>query len=128
MWQFKFVVISENVAIIGLKLITAVSVVAISIIFVTISLSHHLENFRLLIYFFQLPTTLASHFWSPTSLLQIFSSHPHFLSCSLSLSLRSSLTHFPSSSLLLYSKPTISFPKFQTQKYYPKPQTLPKAR
>ena len=40
----------------------------------------------------------------------------------------SSLTHFPSSSLLLYSKPTISFPKFQTQKYYPKPQTLPKAR
>ena len=100
----------------------------ISAIFVTISPLYYLKFFRLPTYFFLLPTTLASHFWSPTSLLQIFSSHPHFLSCSLSLSLRSSLTHFPSSSLLLYSKPTISFPKFQTQKYYPIPQTLPKAR
>ena len=91
---FKVVAISENVAIIGLKLITSVSVATISIIFATISLLHHLENFRLLIYFFQLPTTLASRFWSPTSLLQIFSSHPHSLSLSLSLSLSPPLFFF----------------------------------
>ena len=48
--------------------------------------SYHLKIFRLPTYFFQLPTTLASHFWSPTSLLQMFSSHPHFLSLSLFLS------------------------------------------
>ena len=47
--------------------------------------SHHLKIFRLPTYFFHLPTTLASHFWSPPSLLQMFSSHLHFLSLSLSL-------------------------------------------
>ena len=47
--------------------------------------SYHLKFFRLPTYFFHLPTTLASHFLSPTSLVQMFSSHPHFLSLSLSL-------------------------------------------
>jgi len=42
---------------------------------------------------------LASRFWSPSSLLQIFSSHPHFLSLSLSLFLNPFLL-FLSSSLL----------------------------
>ena len=47
--------------------------------------SYHLKIFRLPTYFFHLPTTLASHFWSPISLVQMFSSHPHFLSLSLFL-------------------------------------------
>ena len=127
MWQFKVVAIRENVAIIDLKLITAVFSAVISSIFVTISPLHHLKFFRLPTYFFQIPTTLASLFGLPLLYFRYFPL-THILSLSLSLSHGSSLTHFPSSSLLLYSKPTISFPKFQTQKYNPKPKTLPKAR
>ena len=84
--------------------------------------SYHLKIFKLPTYFFHLPTTLVSHFWSPSSLLQMFSSHPHFLSLSLFLN---PFPLFLSSSLL---KTHNFFSKFQTRKYYPKPQTLPKAR
>ena len=80
--------------------------------------SYHLKNFRLSTYFFHLPTTLASHFWSPTSLLQMFSSHSHFLSFSLSLSLSLFLNPFPfllSSSLLNHF-----FSKISNTKILPK--------
>ena len=80
--------------------------------------SHHLKIFRLPTYFFQLPTNLASHFWSPSSLLQMFSSHPHFLSLSLSFSLF--LNPFPlllSSSLL---KTHHFFSKISNTKILPK--------
>ena len=46
---------------------------------------YRLKIFRLPTYFFHLPTTLASYFWSLTSFVQMFSSHPHFLSLSLFL-------------------------------------------
>ena len=179
LWWFKLVAISKIVAIIGLKTIT--------IVFNCCNKCHcrhnksfsPLKNFQTSrLFFFQLPTTLVSHFRSPTSLFQIFSSlsdlPTHPVAYELQPPCRCSppsmpptsiihavasllpflailllfpfahlhptplgtlvptcpllLIHFPSSSLLLYSNPTISFPKFQTQKYYPKLQPLPKAR
>ena len=78
--------------------------------------SYHLKIFKLPTYFFHLPTILAFHFWSLTSLLQMFSTHPHFLSLSLSLF----LNRFPlllSSSLL---KTHHFFSKISNTKILPK--------
>ena len=80
--------------------------------------SYHLKIFKLPTYFFHLPTTLASCFWSPFSLLQMFFSLPHFLSLSLSLSFF--LNPFPlllSSSLL---KTHHFFSKISNTKILPK--------